>query len=280
MIQKHLSSLHPGTCLRRNWTSARYRSYGAQLLPQSRSFAYLKACFSPPQIKDASISDGCLLRECSIEHSVIGVCSRVSYGCELKVHLCQCVCWCFIHSLASNLIRVTTISATAIYSLVYHFNTRVHKITQKWFHIRFWTPDRFIKILFVFFLKLKIPPASSIDIIFNLFSTWTPQFLLLLYIPPNPRGPDYHDMNTTRILNPDLEFILFVGTVANRWWFILLLHFLITTGLRDDGSGHLWNWRRSFKATVSWEGPSWNRREHKDKVSIGCGATLNMYNHR
>jgi len=36
------------------------------------------------KIKDASISDGCLLRECSIEHSVIGVCSRVSYGCELK----------------------------------------------------------------------------------------------------------------------------------------------------------------------------------------------------
>ncbi|XP_066306654.1 glucose-1-phosphate adenylyltransferase large subunit 1, chloroplastic/amyloplastic isoform X2 [Miscanthus floridulus] len=36
------------------------------------------------KIKDASISDGCLLSECSIEHSVIGVCSRVSYGCELK----------------------------------------------------------------------------------------------------------------------------------------------------------------------------------------------------
>ncbi|CAD6230698.1 unnamed protein product [Miscanthus lutarioriparius] len=36
------------------------------------------------KFKDASISDGCLLRECSIEHSVIGVCSRVSYGCELN----------------------------------------------------------------------------------------------------------------------------------------------------------------------------------------------------
>ncbi|ONM39991.1 Glucose-1-phosphate adenylyltransferase large subunit 1, chloroplastic/amyloplastic [Zea mays] len=37
-------------------------------------------------MKDAFISDGCLLRECNIEHSVIGVCSRVSSGCELKVH--------------------------------------------------------------------------------------------------------------------------------------------------------------------------------------------------
>ncbi|ONM40000.1 Glucose-1-phosphate adenylyltransferase large subunit 1, chloroplastic/amyloplastic [Zea mays] len=46
-------------------------------------------CLPPTQLdkckmKDAFISDGCLLRECNIEHSVIGVCSRVSSGCELK----------------------------------------------------------------------------------------------------------------------------------------------------------------------------------------------------
>ncbi|KAL6842609.1 hypothetical protein ACP4OV_027453 [Aristida adscensionis] len=46
-------------------------------------------CLPPTQlekckIKDAIISDGCLLSECSIEHSVIGVCSRLNSGCELK----------------------------------------------------------------------------------------------------------------------------------------------------------------------------------------------------
>ncbi|GJN18293.1 hypothetical protein PR202_gb05439 [Eleusine coracana subsp. coracana] len=36
------------------------------------------------QIKGAFISDGCLLSECVIEHSVIGICSRLSSGCEVK----------------------------------------------------------------------------------------------------------------------------------------------------------------------------------------------------
>ncbi|KAJ1284443.1 hypothetical protein BS78_03G204600 [Paspalum vaginatum] len=36
------------------------------------------------KIKDAFISGGCSLHECSIEHSVVGVCSRLSSGCELK----------------------------------------------------------------------------------------------------------------------------------------------------------------------------------------------------
>ncbi|KAK3164857.1 hypothetical protein QOZ80_1AG0025740 [Eleusine coracana subsp. coracana] len=36
------------------------------------------------KIKGAFISDGCLLSECVIEHSVIGICSRLSSGCEVK----------------------------------------------------------------------------------------------------------------------------------------------------------------------------------------------------
>ncbi|CAO2170731.1 unnamed protein product [Urochloa humidicola] len=35
------------------------------------------------KIKVASISDGCILSECTIKHSVIGVCSRLRSGCEL-----------------------------------------------------------------------------------------------------------------------------------------------------------------------------------------------------
>ncbi|KAG2590356.1 glucose-1-phosphate adenylyltransferase large subunit 1, chloroplastic/amyloplastic-like [Panicum virgatum] len=35
------------------------------------------------KIKDAFISDGCLLSECNIKHSIIGVCSRISSRCEL-----------------------------------------------------------------------------------------------------------------------------------------------------------------------------------------------------
>lgn len=51
------------------FTSPRY-------LPPAR----LEKC----KIKDAIISDGCSFSECTIEHSVIGISSRVSIGCELK----------------------------------------------------------------------------------------------------------------------------------------------------------------------------------------------------
>ncbi|KAL5981758.1 beta-adaptin [Asimina triloba] len=36
------------------------------------------------QVLDSIISHGCVLRECSIEHSVVGVRSRLEYGAELK----------------------------------------------------------------------------------------------------------------------------------------------------------------------------------------------------
>jgi hypothetical protein len=35
------------------------------------------------QILDAIVSHGCFLRECSVEHSIVGV--RLEYGVELKV---------------------------------------------------------------------------------------------------------------------------------------------------------------------------------------------------
>ena len=46
------------------------------------------------QIVDAIISHGCFLRECTVQHSVVGERSRLDYGVELKVthHL-------FFHSL-------------------------------------------------------------------------------------------------------------------------------------------------------------------------------------
>lgn len=34
---------------------------------------------------DAIISHGCFLRECSVQHSIVGVRSRLEYGVELKV---------------------------------------------------------------------------------------------------------------------------------------------------------------------------------------------------
>lgn len=37
------------------------------------------------QIKDAIISHGCFLRECTVEHSIVGERSRLDYGVELKV---------------------------------------------------------------------------------------------------------------------------------------------------------------------------------------------------
>jgi glucose-1-phosphate adenylyltransferase len=46
--------------------------------------------FLPPtkiekcQVLDSIISQGCFLRECTVEHSVIGIRSRLEYGAELK----------------------------------------------------------------------------------------------------------------------------------------------------------------------------------------------------
>lgn len=39
------------------------------------------------QIKDSIISHGCFLRECSIEHSIVGERSRLDSGVELKVRM-------------------------------------------------------------------------------------------------------------------------------------------------------------------------------------------------
>lgn len=36
-------------------------------------------------MKDAIISHGCFLRECTVEHSIVGERSRIDYGVELKV---------------------------------------------------------------------------------------------------------------------------------------------------------------------------------------------------
>ena len=37
------------------------------------------------QIVDAIISHGCFLRECSVQHSIVGVRSRLESGVELEV---------------------------------------------------------------------------------------------------------------------------------------------------------------------------------------------------
>jgi len=51
---------------------------------------YTSPRFLPPtkveqcRILDAIVSHGCFLRECSVEHSIVGVRSRLEYGVELK----------------------------------------------------------------------------------------------------------------------------------------------------------------------------------------------------
>jgi ADP-glucose pyrophosphorylase len=69
--------------------------------------------FSPLQIKDAFISDGCLLSECSIKHSVIGVCSRVSSRCELMVYaLSRCMLMFYTFFCIKTLIWASRIIAS------------------------------------------------------------------------------------------------------------------------------------------------------------------------
>ncbi|XP_058105403.1 glucose-1-phosphate adenylyltransferase large subunit 2, chloroplastic/amyloplastic-like [Magnolia sinica] len=47
--------------------------------------ALLNSSFpSQRSILDSIISHGCFLRECSVEHSIVGTRSRLKYGSELK----------------------------------------------------------------------------------------------------------------------------------------------------------------------------------------------------
>lgn len=40
------------------------------------------------QVKDSIISHGCFLKKCSVEHSIVGVRSRLESGSVLKVRCC------------------------------------------------------------------------------------------------------------------------------------------------------------------------------------------------
>jgi hypothetical protein len=40
-----------------------------------------------PQVRDSIISHGCFLRSCSVEHSIVGVRSRIEDGVTLKVSM-------------------------------------------------------------------------------------------------------------------------------------------------------------------------------------------------
>ncbi|KAJ4847727.1 Glucose-1-phosphate adenylyltransferase large subunit 4, chloroplastic/amyloplastic [Turnera subulata] len=63
--------------------------------PKFHFFDPLKPIFTSPRflpptkiekcrVKDSIISHGCFLRECSVEHSIVGIRSRLEYGVELK----------------------------------------------------------------------------------------------------------------------------------------------------------------------------------------------------
>lgn len=54
---------------------------------------------------DSIISHGCFLRECSVEHSIVGIRSRLEYGVELKVIFLLFI-YLFIHKLLSILFHV------------------------------------------------------------------------------------------------------------------------------------------------------------------------------
>ncbi|URD99235.1 hypothetical protein MUK42_26579, partial [Musa troglodytarum] len=59
------------------WTYPKANDFGSDILPSVVKDYNV-------QIHDAIISHGCFLHECSIEHSVVGMHSRVDYGAELK----------------------------------------------------------------------------------------------------------------------------------------------------------------------------------------------------
>lgn len=63
--------------------------------PNFHFFDPLKPIFTSPRflpptkiekcrVKDSIVSHGCFLRECSVEHSIVGIRSRLEYGVELK----------------------------------------------------------------------------------------------------------------------------------------------------------------------------------------------------
>ena len=85
MTQRHPSTHLLDSHHRPNLTNAGYA--GVHWAPicgfdELHSFWCFRLIF---QIVDAIISHGCFLRECTVQHSVVGERSRLDYGVELKV---------------------------------------------------------------------------------------------------------------------------------------------------------------------------------------------------
>lgn len=84
MIQRHLFTPLLDSC---HLLKSKNAGYVEKLKLLQLSFFLLLYLISNwfLQIIDAIISHGCFLRECSVQHSIVGVRSRLEYGVELKV---------------------------------------------------------------------------------------------------------------------------------------------------------------------------------------------------
>ncbi len=75
--EPHPSSVRKTTFSSSGWTTG--SSY------KLKSCTHLLMISHHMQVKDSIISHGCFLQECSVEHSVVGVRSRLESGVQLKV---------------------------------------------------------------------------------------------------------------------------------------------------------------------------------------------------
>lgn len=85
-----MTQRHPSTHLLDFYHQPKWISAGYAIILWDKLCGFMgPTCFSffswILQIVDAIISHGCFLRECTIQHSVVGERSRLDYGVELKV---------------------------------------------------------------------------------------------------------------------------------------------------------------------------------------------------
>jgi hypothetical protein len=103
MILKHLSSLHRGTCLQHNWTSARYRSCGTiitseQVVGIFEVWIFL-LCRSKMRLSQMA---ACWVNAVS-NTLLLEFAHVLAPDVNSWYMLCRDVCSCFIHSFASRL---------------------------------------------------------------------------------------------------------------------------------------------------------------------------------
>ncbi len=127
--------LQPSSVRKTTFSSSGWTTGSSYVL---KSCTHLMMISHRMQVKDSIISHGCFLQECSVEHSVVGVRSRLESGVQLKVWSQK---WKYQKLLESiNLTHKTSTTCAVLFFLIFMQNRKIWEGTNlSKFFVFFWS---------------------------------------------------------------------------------------------------------------------------------------------